>query len=152
MGQAWPGGPPASPAPLAAHQAQCGPPAPPWGTWARGVGAVAGRVLDSSSAELVCLWADCRAPGCSSPGAACAGGGGKTRSSVLEKNLCRGKEIVSPEDPLTSNPAALHSSVNAHGACPTPGFIKLPELYSQSEQRQKSSVKECLNRSLEAAA
>lgn len=42
------------------------------------------------------------------------GGAGKIWSSVLEKNLCRGKEIVSAEDSLTSNPAAPHSSVNKH--------------------------------------
>ena len=38
-----------------------------------------------------------------------------TNSSVLEKNLCRGKEIVSAEGPLTSNPTAPYSSVNTHG-------------------------------------
>lgn len=106
----------------------------------------------SSSAELVCLWADCRAPGAPAQEPHVWGSRQDLEFSLREKPLQGKGDCLCRGFPHQQSCSTSQLCKQTPRACPKSGFIKLPELSSLSEQRQKSSVKECLNRSLEAAA
>lgn len=146
--QAWPEGPSPPPAPLAAPLSAVGPPAPRREPGA-GKQALRQRSPYLLLCRLVCLWADCRAPG-APPRSRMCGEQARSEFSLREKPLQRKGDCLCRGFPHQQSCSTSQLCKQTPRACPKSGFIKLPEL---SEQRQKSSVKELSDTcSLEAAA